>query len=310
MTLKLLSAVSNGTWLIVSGSRLARAVFIVAGVLLILRINGCGLQVSSLFRRTFHDRYGWKAEDFFDDPKTRDLCKAIMRNDVRRLDRLIDAGADINARGKGGMTPLMWAFPDRTFDCFRRLLERGADPDVVLESDLNTRNYFSPGDTVTSIILRASQAEYFQELARNGFDAGYVNENTGDSLLHVTIRSFGLFGDRKQRILFLIENGAPLDAVNKDHFTAAMIAADRIMYDEVLLLLRAGADVLTPRGDGRLHLVHLMVNRGASFRNMQSKADYFAVIELLKERGESLETARIELDKIWKRKVVIEPDSP
>jgi hypothetical protein len=80
----------------------------------------------------------WKADDYFTDPQVIALCHAIEANDLDEIDRLVAAGANVNALGKGNMTPLLCAFPDNKLARFRRLLEHGANPNVVVESDFGT----------------------------------------------------------------------------------------------------------------------------------------------------------------------------
>ena len=43
---------------------------------------------------------------------------------------LLDAGADVDARDNGGMTPLMWAAKNGTADRVKFLLDAGADADA------------------------------------------------------------------------------------------------------------------------------------------------------------------------------------
>jgi len=60
------------------------------------------------------------------DPMT--LCLAAARDDVATIDRLLDAGADVNAGASGDQTPpLHWASWRGRFNATRRLVERGAD---------------------------------------------------------------------------------------------------------------------------------------------------------------------------------------
>ena len=117
-------------------------------VVVLLSVAGCG-EVSQITGSTFHQKFGWKAEDYFTDPKVIALCHAIEANDLAKIDRQIAAGADVNANGKDGMTPLLWAFADNKLERFSKLLEHGADPNVFIQSDLNTHGGFHPGDTVT-----------------------------------------------------------------------------------------------------------------------------------------------------------------
>ena len=49
--------------------------------------------------------------DFFTDPKVLELCEAINNEDLKGIERLIrEEKVDPNACGRGGMTPMQWAF--------------------------------------------------------------------------------------------------------------------------------------------------------------------------------------------------------
>ena len=95
----------------------------------------------------WHQKHYWKADDYFDDPKVIALCKAIDARDLKEIDRLVAEGADINTKGKGNMTPLLWAFSEDNQAVFKRLLEYGADPNVKVTSDFDTKG-IHPGDSV------------------------------------------------------------------------------------------------------------------------------------------------------------------
>ena len=103
---------------------------------------------------TWHQKCGWKAEDYFNDPHVIALCKAIEANDIKEVNRVIAAGADVKAKGKDNMTPLMWAFPDSKLERFKCLLEHGADPNVAIKSDLNSHGAMLAGDSVTHMVWR------------------------------------------------------------------------------------------------------------------------------------------------------------
>lgn len=64
---------------------------------------------------------------------TEQLCLAANRNDVAGIERLLDAGADINAteRGPYGLPPLHWAAWRGRLEATRLLVERGADIHLV-----------------------------------------------------------------------------------------------------------------------------------------------------------------------------------
>jgi hypothetical protein len=112
-------------------------------------LTGCQEIARMAPASTWHQKCGWKAEDYFDDPQVIALCKAIEASNLVEIDRLVAAGANVNAQGKDKMTPLLWAYPDSNLQRFKRLLELGADPNVVIESDFNTRGGMRAGDSVT-----------------------------------------------------------------------------------------------------------------------------------------------------------------
>jgi hypothetical protein len=93
-------------------------VLLVGIVVAVALVLGCGWSLgwgllAMLPGATVHQRCGWKAEDYFTDPKVIALCHAIEANDLAEMERLVKAGADVNAQGKDKMTPLLWAFPDK-----------------------------------------------------------------------------------------------------------------------------------------------------------------------------------------------------
>ncbi|MDZ4851723.1 MAG: hypothetical protein SGI77_20740 [Pirellulaceae bacterium] len=104
----------------------------------------------------WHQKFGWNGSDYFDDPKVVDLCEANERNDTKEMKRLVDQGVNVNATGKGNMTPLLWAFPDNKIDRFKLLLENGGSANVVVEADFNTRQAINPGDSVTILAARTA----------------------------------------------------------------------------------------------------------------------------------------------------------
>jgi len=71
------------------------------------------------------------SEIYPDNPQAQALVKAAISGDLREIDRLVDAGADPNAVGTYGITLPGWVLyhPDKAG--FRRLLERGANPNRI-----------------------------------------------------------------------------------------------------------------------------------------------------------------------------------
>ena len=125
--------------------------------------------------QSWHDKHGWKAADFFADPQVVALCEAIQANDLERMRQLIAAGADVNALGKGNMTPLLWAFFDDKPERFWLLLEAGADPNFYTESDFGLRQAMVAGDSVTHMACR-SRFGHFWPVFEHGGDPNLPNK--------------------------------------------------------------------------------------------------------------------------------------
>jgi len=256
--------------------------------------------------RTFHQRCGWKAEDYFTDPKVIALCHAIEANNLAEMDRLVKAGADVNAQGKGKMTPLLWAFPDNQLPRFKWLLAHGADPNVVIENEFNTRGFMGPGDAVTHMACKTAFPGYFEAVFEHGGDPNLRNSGAGkykDVPLTMIITTGG--SNRAGRLRTLIAAGADPDVLVTGR-TPAMIAVSwGGQYDLANLLLDLGADHMVYARDGVRRLVHVAVAEKQAFRGNgpQQTADYQALLARLTERGESIEMARKDCERwgSWSR---------
>jgi ankyrin repeat protein len=261
---------------------------------------GCDA-LSVLPGRTFHQRYGWKAEDYFTDPKVIALCKAIEANDLSEMERLIKAGADVNAQGKDKMTPLLWAFPDTRLPRFKWLLEHGANPNVIVESDFGTKGNISAGESVTHMACETHFAGYFDAVFDHGGDPNL--RRTGASGRDAT----PLFGvitaggrNRREKVQRLNAAGADMNMLS-DGVTPPMQAASWFKQNDlVLIMLEAGADFRTYDRHECQRLIHLVVRQefgtvGLKALTPQMQEDRAAVIKWLEDHGESYEEAKADI---------------
>jgi hypothetical protein len=261
----------------------------------------------------WHEQHGWKAADFFTDPQVVLLCDAIAANDVARMKELIAAGADVNALGKGNMTPLLWAFVDNKPERFRLLLEAGANPNVYIESDFGIRQAFSPGDSVTHMACR-STFDHFWPVFEHGGDPNLPNKEPGfrgETPVYSVIKSGA--GDKKKRIARLAELGASLNrAPGVDASPLCTAEGYFGRYDLCLLLLDLGADPSQYEGNGVTKFAHLLDGRleqkargigQLRDASPQKLADFNRLVERLEAMGESLAAARADKER-WAR----EPD--
>ena len=264
----------------------------------LLAITGCGV-MNLLPSRTYHQRCGWKAEDYFTDPKVIALCRAIEANDLAEMERLVQAGTDVNARGKGNMTPLLWAFPDNHLPRFKWLLEHGADPNVKIESEFNTRGFMVPGDAVTHFVCKTAFPGYFDAVFEHGGDPNLRTSLYEDVPLTLVIKGGG-GGNREGKIRALIAAGADPDMFSGQITPTVNAVTWGGQYGLANLLLDLGADHRVYEKNGMRRLIHFAVLEEQAFRgdDPQQKADYQALLKRLTDLGESIELARKDI-KRW-----------
>lgn len=71
---------------------------------------------------------GKSASEVFHDPRVVSLIGAVADNDTDKAKALLGAGANINASGEAGVTPLIWMIAKHDNKAIHLLLALGADP--------------------------------------------------------------------------------------------------------------------------------------------------------------------------------------
>ena len=105
--------------------------WVALGVMLFLLVGCAGVGKSSESSRPKGLMYMSVVEMFPNDPRTQALALAAGRGDIGDIDRLVAAGADVNAIGTYGVAVTEWLFHHPNKAGFRRLLEHGADPNKI-----------------------------------------------------------------------------------------------------------------------------------------------------------------------------------
>jgi hypothetical protein len=271
--------------------------YITVGVFLgsvLLASEGCGQTRT----RSFHEKFNWRAEDYFDDAKVIELCKAIQTNDVPEVERIIKAGADVNAKGKGGMTPLLWAFPDNKPEAFKCLLEHGADPNVIVDSDFNTKGAgILPGDSVTHMAARTYFPTQFELVMKHEGDPNLVNSRSKATTIREVIMSGT--ADKRSRVQLLIDKGVDLNQLDGS-FTPAMRAVSWFsQWDLALMILEAGADPDVYKEESNSKLVHTIVRFQDSLAQATptQKAAHKKLVDWLESHGQSMKQAEADLQR-------------
>ncbi|NOX55665.1 MAG: ankyrin [Planctomycetes bacterium] len=288
----------------------ARRLLLLTLLVLTAFLAGCS-KASRILSRTAHGKYGWKAEDYFNDPQVIALCHAIEANDLDEMKRLIAAGADVNARGKDNMTPLLWAYPDNKIERFKLLLEHGADPNVVVKSSFGT-NVIHEGHSVTHLAAGSRFPDHFDLVMRYGGDPNLIDPFYGDSVLHRVITANISRELKKKRIRLLIEKGADLNHLSADSTPAMTAVAWFGQYDIALMLIKAGADPCKYRERSNSRLIHSLAREQRDGRAERCppelKQAYNELLKIVEERcGVTLEQALKDLDRWAHRAMVYEP---
>ena len=252
------------------------------------------------------EKHQWKAEEFFDDSKVVALCKAIEAKDLKEIDRLVAAGADVNAKGKGNMTPLLWAFPENKPEVFKKILEYGADPNVALTSHIDPPGPYGieEGDSVLHLAARTAFPNHFKYVMQHGGDPNLVRERLTvmqwfphASPLIAVIR--GKCPDKKEAIQLLVDAGADLDYRNcKNSLTAVMQTVSECQFDLTLQFLEAGASFNVFKGDGDTFVSFLMWKTNGKPLTPEQKKGLAEVFAWLEANGADIEGTKRQLE--WK----------
>jgi ankyrin repeat protein len=171
----------------------------------------------------------------FPDSEVRALAKAAGKGRIRTIDKWVAQGVDVNARGTRGATPLFWAM--RNAKGFERLLEWGADPNVVYED----------GGSIMHWAIRHRKDVYLKLVLEHGGDPNMVVGVQEETPLY-----WALGYSEKHKVPMLLEAGANINSQRRNGETPLMDAAMMGQYDLVLDLLERGADytIKDKRGKG------------------------------------------------------------
>ena len=173
-------------------------------------------------------------------------------NNTEVITTLIEAGANVNAKDKNGMTPLMYAVRVSTLEVITALIEAGAD--------VNARNYesftFYSSPLNIAIHFRTPQAgwffnsypEFVAALIKAGADVNARDKDWETPLMHAAYSN-----SNPKLITALVEAGAELNTKDKNGMTALMHAAGSKNSTEVITtLLKLGANPKIQSNAGRI----------------------------------------------------------
>jgi ankyrin repeat protein/beta-lactamase regulating signal transducer with metallopeptidase domain len=215
-------------------------------------------------------------------PESTIHCAALLGN-LAKVKRFIEDGTDVNAKDKGGQTPLFWAVLAGNNDVAKFLIDKGAD--------VNAKD--KDGSTALHLVVCSrgkKKKDAVELLLSKGADVNAKDTHGWTPLQLASIR------EQMDVEEILIDKGADINATcasQKDmtslHF--ACVYGDK---DMAALLIGKGADVNAKDKDGgtplhvvcvRPHkdIVELLIAKGADVNAKDNKQQ--TALSLAKERG-------------------------
>lgn len=212
----------------------------------VLLIFGCGSALGAF--------EGGRAKKYFPDRHLAELATAAANGNTDKLQKLIDQGMDVNARGEGGMTVLCWTLLRNSKQGFLFLLEHGADPNIESEGP-NLMG--APGYSVMEYAAMHEDIWWLKTVLQHGGNPNLVLLLEKNTPIFPAINAGMPVAPRIEHVRLLIKAGANLEARNRDSQTPLLYAAYRHHYQVVYELMKAGADPKSHDNAG-VTLVYLM----------------------------------------------------
>lgn len=189
------------------------------------------------------------------------LFDAVKSGDAESVPLLVKAGANVNAPGSDGATPLHWAVHLENLEIADLLLGAGANPNALSRYRMTPLN----------VAAETGNAAVLERLLKAGADANGVSEENQTALMTAArngktdaVRTLLRYGAKvnaaegfrgqtplmfaagegnTSAVEMLIEFGANIKARSKAGSTALLLAVRNNRYDTVKFLLQHGADV-------------------------------------------------------------------
>lgn len=175
-----------------------------------------------------------------------ELMQAVVRNQPEKVELLLSAGVDPEETNERGCTALIWA----------TALNRESIAMKLINSDVNVSNADATGKTPLMMGSKAGNVEIVRQLVAKGANineaqTGGSNEIGQTALHHAVTRPNNL-----EVILFLIEQGAKIDAKNEHGRTPLINVAGSGNLENLKLLVESGADTSLKTNRGETALAH------------------------------------------------------
>lgn len=179
---------------------------------------------------------------YFAEGPQRDLAKAIGSGDVAGIEDALARGAQVNAVGNDGATPLLWCMAKARPESMRVLLRNGANPNQVTTRLLaGTEQYESP----MHLAAELASDEYLRLLLDSNGDPNLPIGRLARTPLFAAVNASALANTE----LFLAR-GADVNYKDRDGYTVLIRPVAVQDFPMATMLLRAGADPTIPTNNG------------------------------------------------------------
>lgn len=254
---------------------------LILGVLSVAYLPACGGEMREIIQKMDADEKKWNEarskelvafmslDVMFPDASARALAKAAGDGDIKRIEQLVKEGVSVNSKGTKGATPLFWAM--RNYNGFKRLLELGADPNVVFGN--------GDGGSVMHWSITAKDKRLLTVVLKYGGNPNLIDNQFGYTPLF-TAQEAGV-----RAVEVLLDAGPDINAKDRFGNTAVKAAAGLGRFEIVYKLLERGADYTIKDRTGR-DLATEVASVAGLLRPESDSAKWMAkVIEWLRAKG-------------------------
>ncbi|MEO0438982.1 MAG: ankyrin repeat domain-containing protein [Pseudomonadota bacterium] len=252
-------------------------------ILLLLCLCFCTTACSLITPNAYGEKplFSMRADEVWEDRDVAALAKAAGRNRRGAIDDLLEAGVDIDARGRGDFTPLYWAFRQTNRRGFEYLLQKGANPNALWEHKGSVIHYAA---TVRDTRFLELCLEY-------GGDISLIDKN--GPLSNWTPLYFAIGENQLSSVRFLIRAGAKVNERYGGEGTPLTESLQFKQYRMAYFLLENGADPSVRDMHDRDVYYYLNV---PGFENIIKSSDRWEwrlkFIELLESKMQQADRAR------------------
>jgi len=205
---------------------------------------GISLGIALLIIFIFHFTEGvtlignhlYTPRDFFTDSKSSQLALAVERGgDVKKIQKLIDEGADVNVIGKNGTSMLNWALitSKKNDQAVIVLLKNGANPNYIPPK--GTDMY---GLSVTYFLAESPRTGLLKVVLEHGGNPDIRNPDENNKTALMVAAEEGPL----ENVKLLVEHSADINARDDKGLNALFHAVENRQFEKAYYLLEHGAD--------------------------------------------------------------------